>query len=122
MALKSEFMASGQPGQLAKMEGFDAPVTGLVSAGSASTDATAITSSFSVFATVGSNEGARLPTAGGKGPFVVINSGANALKVYPAAGEKINNGTATTGSFSVTNAKQAIFLPAGNQWFAALSA
>lgn len=122
MALKSELMQSGFPGQLATMEGFDAPVTGLVSAGSTATDAVSITSSFSVFATVGSGEGAKLPLAGGKGPYVVINGGANALKVYPATGEKINNGTATTGSFSVTNAKQAIFWPAGNQWVAVLSA
>lgn len=123
MARDRELTGLGTAPLVAKMLGSTAPVTGLSGAGTSSQSAaTALTSNFSVFGTVAANSGARLPAAGGQGPYMIVNGGASALLVYPATGEKINNGTATTGSFSVTNAKSALFIPVENQWFAILSA
>lgn len=122
MARDREFTGLGTAPLVAKMLGSTAPVTGLTGAGTSSQSAAlALTSNFSAFSTVASNSGARLPAAGNQGPYMVVNGGANALLVYPATGEKINNGSAN-GSFSVTNAKSAIFIPIENQWFAILSA
>lgn len=122
MARDRELTGLGIPPLVAKMLGSTAPVTGLSGAGTSQSDGTALTSNFSVFSTVASSSGAVLPAAGAQGPYMVVNDGANALLVYPSTGQKINNGTATSGSFSVTNAKSAIFIPVENQWFAILSA
>lgn len=122
MSLKSELMALGiQPGA-ANQLGVDTPNTALTGAGTVSTDALLLTSGVSQFTTVASGSGARLPPAAGQGPFLIVNGGANALLVYPASGEKINYGTATTGTFSVTNAKTALFYPIGSGWIGILSA
>lgn len=122
MSLKAELMASGIAAGAASQLGVDTPNTALTGAGTVSTDALLLTSGVSQFSTVASGSGARLPPAAGQGPFLVVNGGSNPLLVYPASGEKINYATATTGSFSVTNAKTATFFPIGSGWIANLSA
>lgn len=112
----------GLPSQLANVLGGE-EATGLSGAGTSSQSAaTPISNGLNVFSTVASNSGARLPKASEGSIIVIVNGGANALLVYPATGEKINNGTATTGSFSVTNAKNAIFVAFNGQWGAVLGA
>lgn len=122
MALVKELMGLGVPGPVAKADGISAKASALVGAGTTQAGALQLTENYNVFATVGASSGAKLPLAAASGAFYVVNSGANALAVYPAIGDRINNGTVTTGSFSVTNAKSAMFVPLGNEWFAILSA
>lgn len=92
------------------------PVSGLSGAGSVSTDALAIPAGqdMSVFTTVASGTGARLPASGvSKGEeYVVSNHGANALLVYPPAGGKM--GTASTDAgYSLAAGKTGYFLSVG---------
>ena len=59
--------------------------------------------------------------------IAVRNNGAAAAYVYPPTGGTINGGTATTGYFSVTNAKGGVFwcvdtTGAGLTWVSILSA
>jgi len=121
MALASEFTGLGTHPLVSALSGFGPGATGLTGAGTVQSDALALVQGVNKFTTVASGAGGRLPPAGGSGPVVVINSGANALLTYPATGETINALSANS-SFSVTNAKMAVFLPAGNTWVAILSA
>lgn len=121
MATKGELMRSGLAWEAANLIGLDLDTTTETATGSAQTDAFALTASITIFGTVGSGTGARLPSATGSSPYAVFNNGANALAVYPATGETINASSANT-SFSVTNGKGAIFFPHGNKWIANLSA
>lgn len=123
MAGRGELMALGLPAGQAFLLGTNA-VTGLSGAGTSSqANATALNDvTCAFFSTVAANSGARLPTAEGNGVVAIYNGGASPLLVYPATGEQINQGTATTGSFSVTNAKSALFVPSTKGWVAILSA
>jgi hypothetical protein len=121
MANSSELMGLGTPPLVAQMLGFGTVSGTLTAAGTTSADALQLTNGVNLFGTVASGAGAKLPPASGAGPVAVINGGANAVLMYPATGEQINNGTATTGTYSVANAKTAIFFPAGNRWIATLS-
>ncbi len=120
MALVASLIGVGMPPEHASRLGFGPEATGLVGAGSASTDALQLTAGVNVFATVGSGTGATLPGSV-SGCVAVINGGANALLVYPGTGLQINNGTASTGSYSVANGKTALFFHAGGRWLATLS-
>lgn len=59
-------------------------------AGTVQGDATALTKYFNNVSTVGSGAGVRLPSATKGKVIFVVNTGANALKVYPATGHTIN--------------------------------
>lgn len=121
MALKSEFMSAGAPAALANRLGFDTPTTGITAVGSSQTTAYVPTSNVNNFTTVASNTGVILPLPDGKGPWVMINNGANALSVYPPVGEAINYGT-TNAAVSVPAGKGAIFWGVGNLWIGVVSA
>lgn len=121
MALVGELMAAGAPAGLANQIGQDAPATGLTATGSNQAGALPLTSSFSLFSTTSASTGAILPPAGGQQPFVVYNGGAQTLTVYPASGQQINGLAANTG-VSVPTLKGAIFVAAGTQWIANISA
>ena len=121
MATPSELMGLGLPAMQAKALGQSKSAT-LTAAGTTATDALSVTDGALYFGTVASGAGAKLPPASGASITAVYNGGANALLLYPATGEQINNGTATTGTFSVTNAKTAILVPSQNGWIAVLSA
>jgi hypothetical protein len=121
MALVQELMAAGTPAGAANQLGQDIPGTGLTATGTTQANAFPLVSSFSVFSTVGASSGAVLPGAGGQQPFVVVNGGASTLTVYPAVGQSINALAANAG-VSVPTAKTAIFIAAGVQWAANISA
>lgn len=78
--------------------------------GSAQTDAYALTTTVTEFTTVAASTGAVLPAATPGLVMVVANFGASTLTVYPGTDDKINNGTATTGGFSVAANKTGFFL------------
>jgi hypothetical protein len=122
MPLSSDLMGVGMPPAQAVQLGFGSTATGLVAAGTSSSDALQLTAGVNVFATVASGAGAKLPSDPSVGMVAVINGGANALLVYPGqTGGQVNDATATTGSYSVANAKTALFVRAGLRWIATLS-
>lgn len=97
------------------------PVAAVAAAGSSDTDAAAITAYGVVHATgADGTKGVKLPAAAAGKVVVIKNSdAANAvLKVYPATGDKINSGTATTGSLNMA-AKTSTVLVAidATDWF-----
>lgn len=120
MALTKSLMGLGMEANKASSLGFIGDeATSLTATGTTSSDALQLTSGINQFGTVASGTGCILPSQGGMA--AVINNGANALLVYPGTGRQINNGTATTGSYSVANGKTAIFIHAGLRWLATLS-
>lgn len=119
MPSKAALMAGGMPAAQASRLGFDDPSAALTATGSVQDDALAIAGDYAVFGTVAASTGAILPASNGM--FIVINGGANALKIYPPVGLAINGGSANA-AFSVTNAKTAIFIMNGRAIAAILSA
>lgn len=120
MALSKNLSGLGLAPILAQALGFQGEeATGLVAAGTTSADALQLATGVSQIATCGSGAGVTLPSQGGLA--AVINNGANACLVYPGSGKQINNGTASTGSYSVANGKTALFISAGLRWIATLS-
>lgn len=120
MSTANELMAAGIPAGAAVQIGSSAG-TALVAAGTTKATALTLTASVNVFATVSSSKGALLPPASGSPVVAIYNGGSNALSVYAAGSDVINSGSAGA-AFSVTNAKSATFVPAGNRWVATLSA
>lgn len=97
------------------------PVAAVAAAGSTDADAAAISAYGVVHATgADGTKGVKLPAASAGKVVIVKNAdAANAiLKVYPATGDKINSGTATTGSLNMA-AKTATMLVAldDTDWF-----
>ncbi|UOF80036.1 hypothetical protein [Caudoviricetes sp.] len=78
-----------------------------------------LTRGFSHVATVANaNDAVTLPTAV-LGQYVfVVNRGANTLQIFPASGDKIDGGVATTGSITLVTGKGIIFLAIdATDWF-----
>ena len=95
----------------------------LTAAGTTNADALALSAAINRVTTTALNTGVRLflPEVGSA--VVVINSGANALLVYPGTGAQINALTASTGGFSVAAGGRALFVgTSSTNWFAILSA
>jgi len=106
--LSTNLMGLGVGGpQLAQALGMDI-ASAKTATGSASTDAYALTTTVTEFTTTASGTGARLPDATPGLVVLVANFGAETLKLYPGASDKINNGTATTGSVDVLTGKSAL--------------
>lgn len=120
MSLQKNLMGDGMPGPLARALGFADESTGLTSTGTTVADALQLTGGVNQIATCNSGTGVILPSQGGIA--AVINNGSNACLVYPGTAKQINNGTATTGTYSVANGKTALFVSAGaSRWIATLS-
>lgn len=97
------------------------PVASVAAAGTDNTNATAISAYGVVHATgADGTKGVKLPTAAAGKIVIVKNSdAANAvLKVYPGASDKINSGTATTGSLNMAAKTAAMFVAISDvDWF-----
>lgn len=124
MALQRELIGAGTPGLLA--QGILGSVAnGLTAAGSSNADALQLTAAINRVTTTALSTGVLLPLSlispGAR--VTVVNSGANALLVYPGTGATINALTATTGGFSVAAGGRADFVAVTDtNWFAILSA
>lgn len=95
----------------------------LTAAGSSNTDALALSAAINRVTTTAASTGVRLMLPEVGSAVVVINSGANALLVYPGTGAQINALTASTGGFSVAAGGRALFVgTSSTNWFAILSA
>lgn len=96
MALKSSIVRF-LPAAVSSLLGVDIQ-TDVSAAGSAITDATDLTAEVTDVGTVASSTGVQLPDAAQGKVFLVRNSGANALTVYPhSASGTINGGSAGAG-------------------------
>lgn len=95
----------------------------LTAAGTSNTDALGLSAVINRVTTTAVSTGVRLMAPEAGSMVVVINSGANALLVYPSTGAQINALTATTGGFSVAAGGRALFVGTSSaNWFAVLSA
>jgi len=97
--------------------------TTLTATGTTDADALALSATINQVSTTAASTGVRLMSPESGSGVVVINSGANALLVYPSTGAQINALTATTGGFSVAAGGRALFVGTGSaNWYAILSA
>ena len=97
--------------------------TALTATGTTNADALALSATINQVSTTAASTGVRLMLPESGSGVVVINSGANALLVYPGTGAQINALTATTGGFSVAAGGRALFVGTGSaNWYAILSA
>jgi hypothetical protein len=122
MAYAQELIGSGTPpAQVGAILGSTANT--LTAAGTTNADALQLSAVINRVTTTASGAGVRLPVPQPGESVVVVNSGANALLVYPGTGVQINALTATTGGFSVAAGGRALFVAVSNVfWFAILSA
>lgn len=108
MAIKAHLTGLGMPAQLAAAT-VGGVTAGLVAAGTTHADALQLPlSSICYILTAASNSGAILPPGNGSGDglsagdsMVIFNADSNTMLLYPPAGGKLNNGTATTGTVSI---------------------
>jgi hypothetical protein len=122
MAIPSRLLGSGLSPLAATNICGDVADT-LTAAGTSNTDALALSSIINRVTTTAASTGVRLMLPEVGSTVVVINSGANALLVYPGTGASINALTATTGGFSVGAGNRALFVgTSSTNWFAVLSA
>jgi hypothetical protein len=122
MAIPSRLVGVGVPPAVANQICGDV-ADALTAAGSTNADALQLSAVANRVTTTAASTGVRLylPEVGSQ--CMVINSGANALLVYPGTGAQINALTATTGGFSVAAGARALFFgTSGTNWFAILSA
>lgn len=119
MATQDKLVSLGMWPEMAKaLEGDWA--MGLTAAGSTQATAFPLAADSNIFTTVAASAGAILRPVPGR--QVILNSGANALLVYPPVGGKIN-ALATNAGFSQTAAKSAEYTsPDGVTFIAILSA
>ncbi len=121
MADASSLMATGMPGGLAAQIGATVGAA-LTANNTTKATATAIINTGNFFTTVASTGAAILPPAGTSPTIAIHNGGANSLLVFANGTAETINALSAAASFSVTNAKSAIFIPAGTRWVAVLSA
>lgn len=98
-------------------------VTGITAAGSTNANAFQLSGAINEVTTTAASTGVLLPPIEAGASVFVMNSGANALLVYPGTGAQINALTATTGGFSIAAGGRALFVAVtGTKWGALLSA
>lgn len=74
----------------------------VAAAGSSQTDAAQVAGGFTLVSAADDTKGVKLPAAAaGRICIIKNNVSAKTLKIYPATGDKINGGTATTGSYDI---------------------
>ena len=122
MAIPTRVMAAGNAASSAVQICGDVADT-LTAAGTTNADALQLSAIINRVTTTALNAGLRLmlPEAGSQ--VMVINSGANALLVYPGTGAAINALTVTTAGFSIAAGGRSLFVGTSSaNWFANLSA
>lgn len=120
MSTAANLMGAGVPGLQAQMLGA-VQATGLTTAVTTKATAAQLTGTVNFFATVASGAATLLPPVDSSPPIAIYNGGANALLVF-ANGTNTINALSAAQSFSVTNAKGAIFWPGSTGWVAVLGA
>lgn len=99
--------------------GLSFPVEDVAAAGTGASTATAITV-YGIITVSGADAtaGVKLPTAAAGRVVILKNLDAAVLKVYPGTDDKINGGTATTGSLDMAASTSAVYAAYdGENWF-----
>ena len=99
--------------------GLSFPVETVAADGAAATTATPI-SIYGIVTVSGADgtKGVKLPTAAAGRVVILKNLAAAVLKVYPGTDDKINGGTATTGSLNMAASTSAVYAAYdGENWF-----
>ena len=99
--------------------GLSFPVETVAADGAAATTATPI-SIYGIVTVSGADgtKGVKLPTAAAGRVVILKNLAAQILKVYPGTDDKINGGTATTGSLNMAASTSAVYAAYdGENWF-----
>lgn len=87
-------------------------------AGTTQGTATALTKSYSVVTTAASNSGVVLPTPGAGGLIsVIVNKGANAVKIYPASGGTIDGAAANAAITLAVGGTITLEASSTTQWY-----
>jgi hypothetical protein len=105
MAFPSRVLGAGTSGGTTTAICGDVANT-LTAAGSTAADALSVDKVFNRVTTAALNTGIKIPNAEAGALIVVINDGANPVKVYPQTGSTIDGSSSAT----VTNAKRTIFV------------
>jgi hypothetical protein len=94
------------------------PTATVAATGSSNTNAAAVTLGFTLVSAADGTKGVKLPTAAAGGIVIIKNGAAQILKIYPNTSDKINGGTATTGSLDIA-ASTAVMLIAydATDWY-----
>lgn len=131
MTSPARLMAAGMPAGQAVQLGSD-NLSGVVGTGGTKATAVQITAENFIIATCASAGVAafQLPTAEASPPVVIENDGASSALIFAAGTTETINNLSAGASFSVTNAKRAIFIPSvttsvtpmTRRWIAILSA
>lgn len=122
MAIPTRLMGLGTAAALAQNICGDV-VDSITAAGTTNANATPLSGAINRVTTTAASTGVVLMAPEQGSQVVVINSGANALLVYPSTGAAINALTATTAGFSVAAGGRALFIGTSSaNWFAILSA
>lgn len=96
---------------------------GLTATGTIQSDAYAMTAAINEFTTVAAGTGARLSSLAVAGDSqTVYNGGANALKVYPDSGVRINGIPTNIGILVATNTTCEFVRVSATRWIGKLSA
>jgi hypothetical protein len=91
--------------------------TGLSSAGTVQSNATALTKEFNVVSTVNAGQGVRLPAAVAGMAIIVTNATATDLNVYPNTGAAINTGSANAAIVQTARATIQYIATSTTQWY-----
>ena len=91
--------------------------TGLTATGSNQGTALAITKDINVVSNVSASTGVILPVTTGGLRISVINTGANALSVYPASGAQINSAAANAAYSLAVGARLDFLSVSSTQWY-----
>ncbi len=117
----NRLMAAGMQSLNANHLGVNASPASIVGAGASAGNATLVAAPFTYVTSASANTGVILRNAGGQPTTAIYNGSLVTLKVYPATGEKINNGAANA-SLSVPTLKSVILVGTENAWIGSVSA
>lgn len=107
---------SNTSGVMHLIGGYESAIT---AAGTTIADATALTGGINLVTTTPSNSGVYLPNLRGPGAVVVVvNNGANTLKVYPPSSSGSINAGSAGAAVSLATTKAGVFYPTGNGTYA----
>ena len=86
-------------------------------AGTTQADATALTVDYNVVTTVGASAGVKLPTGTAGRRIVIVNKGANTLKIYPVTSSYIDGGSINAAISVGVNGSIELMASSSTQWY-----
>jgi hypothetical protein len=118
MASINDIAALGLSPQVANLIG-ESIKTGIAAAGNSQATAAQLTHTVNVIATAtgGSADGVKLPTANTGARCIVINKSGQTLDVWPATGDKIENGLANAETTQTNNTHITYYAVDGENWY-----